>query len=35
MSRKKSTKNIGQKPINWEKAKPTGLKKASGRALNP
>jgi len=35
MSKRKSIKSIGQKSISWEKAKPTGLKRASGKALNP
>jgi len=35
MSKTKSTKSIDQKLNSWEKAKPTRLKGASGRALNP
>jgi len=35
MSKRKSTGNIGQKLISWEKTKPTGLKGASGRASDP
>jgi len=35
MSKRKSTESIGQKSISQEKAKPTGLKRASGRALDP
>ena len=37
MSRKRLTLSTGlkQKTVNWEKARPTGLKGASGRALDP
>ena len=35
MSKRKSIKSISQKSINWEKARPTGLKRASGRASDP
>jgi len=35
MSKRKLTKSIGQKSISWEKARPTGIKGASGRALDP
>jgi len=35
MSRKKSTKSIGQKLISQEKAKPTEPKRASNRASDP
>jgi len=35
MSKRKSTGSIGQKSISWEKAKPTGLKGANDRALDP
>ena len=35
MSKRKLTGNIGQKLISWEKAKPTGLKGASDKALDP
>jgi len=35
MSKRKSTRSIGQKLISWEKARPTGLKGASNRALDP
>jgi len=35
MSKKKSTRSIGQKLINWEKARPTGTKGASNKILDP
>jgi len=35
MSKRKLTRSIGQKLINWEKARPTGPKGASGRASDP
>jgi len=35
MSKRKSTKSISQKSISWEKARPTGLKKASNKASDP
>jgi len=35
MSKRKLTKSIGQKSISWEKARPTGPKRASSRALDP
>ena len=35
MSRKKLTRSIGRKLINWEKVRPTGTKGASDRALDP
>jgi len=35
MSKKKLTGSISQRLINWEKAKPTGTKRASGRASDP
>ena len=36
MSKTKSTRSINWNPvISWEKAKPTGPKGASGRALDP
>jgi len=35
MSKRKSTGSIGQKSISWEKVRPTGLKRASGKALDP
>jgi len=35
MSKRKLTKSISQKSINWEKAKPTGPKRASDRTLDP
>jgi len=34
MSKRKSTKSIGQKLISWEKMRPTGLKGASDRTLD-
>ena len=35
MSKRKSIGSISQKLISQEKARPTGLKRASGRALDP
>jgi len=35
MSKRKSTKSIGQKLISWEKARPTETKGASSRASDP
>jgi len=35
MSKRKSTKNINQKLISWEKARPTGPKRASSKASDP
>jgi len=36
MSKIKLTRNIGQSPvISWEKARPTGPKRASGRVSDP
>ena len=35
MSKRKLTESIGQKSISWEKARPTGLKGASNKALDP
>ena len=35
MSKRKSIKSISQKSINWEKAKPTGLKRANDRTSDP
>ena len=36
ISKKRLTKSIGQNPaVSWEKVRPTGLKGASSRALNP
>ena len=35
ISKRKSTRSIGQKSISWEKVKPIGPKGASGRALDP
>jgi len=35
MSKRKLTRNIGRKSINWEKVRPTGLKGASSRASDP
>jgi len=35
MSRKKLIKSIGRKLISWEKARPTGTKGASSKALDP
>ena len=35
MSKRKSRKSIGQKSISWEKARLTGLKETSSRALDP
>jgi len=35
ISKRKLTKNIGQKLNSWKKAKPTGPKKTSGRILDP
>jgi len=35
MSKRKSIKSIDQKLISWEKARPTGLKRTSGKTLDP
>jgi len=35
MSKKKLTKSIGQKLISWEKTRPTRIKRASNRVLDP
>jgi len=35
MSKRKLTESIGQKSISWEKARPTGPKRASGRTSDP
>jgi len=35
MFKKKSTRNIGQSPISWEKRRPTGPEGASDKTLNP
>jgi len=35
MSKRKLTRNIGQKSISWEKTKPIKPKGTSGRALDP
>ena len=35
ISKRKLTGSIGQKLISWEKARPTGIKRASGRASDP
>ena len=35
MSKKRLTRNIGQRPISWEKGRPTGPERTSSRASDP